>query len=145
VVASFELKFAGIDTPKDGFLELALSEETPENITKKRKYNLFTNNSAEGPSKEDRINHFRKLTENSACWYQKVRPRDDDKKGNNLKIENNNNNNNKKRSLDVAKSCKKCGEPMVEKVSLSGEKFETCSQYPHCDPGQINYLVFVNF
>jgi len=30
--------------------------------------------------------------------------------------------------------CENCGEPMVDKITLSGKKIVACSKYPHCYP-----------
>lgn len=87
-MATLELEFAGIETPKDGFLEVAISELDTENNTKKRKFNLVTNNSVEGPRLDDHLSYFKKLTENSAYWYQRVRPRKEQSKDKTKKKKN---------------------------------------------------------
>jgi len=130
-IATLELKFAGLDTPHDGFLELFVSQNSRNcgNPQKKRKFDLFTNNSTEGPSYQDRISHFKKLTENSAYWYQRVRPRDAEKemgKNTEMEIEK------ERKTPEKTLPCPNCGNPMTDKITLSGEKIVACPNYPHC-------------
>jgi hypothetical protein len=116
-VACLDLKFAGIESNEDGFLEL---QTNPEGV-KKRKFNLVTSSSLESPSIQDRVNAFRKLTKNSKNWYQIVNP-------------------NKPKTSQPKpteedkpiKSCPKCSEPFVEKFDINGKKIIVCTNYPHC-------------
>uniref|UniRef100_A0A6B2L7G2 DNA topoisomerase type IA zn finger domain-containing protein n=1 Tax=Arcella intermedia TaxID=1963864 RepID=A0A6B2L7G2_9EUKA len=125
-VASLELRFAGIDTPKDGFLENLSQEEssTEQMVANKRKFDLHTNNNIEAGSYEDRINAFKKLTQNSVYWYQRVKPRDENpQKTQKPKTE---------QKVEYTKSCEFCMEPLVERVNLEGKKIYACAKYPRC-------------
>jgi len=116
-VACLDLKFAGIESREDGFLEL---HSNPE-LKKKRKFNLVAGSSLEMPSIQDRVNAFRKLTKNSAYWYQIVDP--NKPKTSEKPV---------KKSVELAQSCSKCAEPLVEKYDVDGSKIIACANYPHC-------------
>jgi len=116
-VACLDLKFAGIESREDGFLELHTNPE----LKKKRKYNLVAGSSLEIPSIQDRVNAFRKLTKNSAYWYQIVDPNKPKTAEKPVK-----------KSDPPAKSCPRCAEPIVEKYDVDGKKILACAKYPHC-------------
>jgi len=38
------------------------------------------------------------------------------------------------KKVEYNESCPNCGEPMMEKLSISGEKVMGCRKYPRCYP-----------
>lgn len=112
--ASFQLFFVGVNSNKLGFIELEGSEISE---SKKRKYNLVTNNSLERQTIEDQKRAFKKLTYNSVFWYDRNR------KG---ELEPRTQEEIEKRG--IRKSCPICKEPIFEQISKSGEKIEVCKK-----------------
>lgn len=68
----------------------------------KRKFNLWTNNSLEGPTVEDTQGTFKKLVQNSVYWYDRNKLR-----GELEPIEE------KKGKKHIRTSCAMCGLPTV--------------------------------
>jgi len=129
-VACLDLKFAGIESHEDGFLELHSKPIDP--VEKKRKFNLVTSSSLESPAIQDRVNSFRKLTKNSNYWYQVVDPNKPKTTTNKTKPDD-----------KPVKSCPNCSEPLVEKFDVNGKKIIVCANYPHCNEDE--YYVYQYF
>jgi hypothetical protein len=130
-VACLDLKFAGIESDEDGFLELHSNPET----LKKRKFNLVTSSSLESPSIQDRVNAFRKLTKNSNYWYQVVDPNKPKTTSNKPQTQQ------QEEKEEPLRSCSKCCEPLVEKFDINGKKMIVCGNYPHCYGDDYYYYV----
>jgi len=90
---------------------------------------------------------FQKLTANSDNWYQIKRPRNTEESRASEKPEDGaeapDSNNTETMTIDnqtqkkekkpkLHRSCKLCGEPVVQKLDLEGKKFQACKRYPHC-------------
>lgn len=111
---TFVLKFAGISSREDGFLQ---SLSAQENGTK-RKYNLISNSAADVTTFQDKWASFKKLTQNSASWYQKV--------GDTPFVSE------PRKKSEIRKSCGVCREPLFEQLDKQGKKIVACPRYPNC-------------
>jgi len=124
---TFCLKFNGINSKNEGFLELQ-SNQNKNN--KKRRYNLVNNNSLDGPTIEDRHLAFLKLVSGADYWYKKSTKIFEGSK-------------NREKEEPVGKSCRNCGQPIIERVDLNGNKIMDCPDYPDCvAPSEMWYYGF---
>jgi len=116
-VATLDLKFT--DTDQEPSPQLP-----PLEIPKLLKYNLVTSSNLGSPTIQDHLNTFRKLTQNSACWYKIA-----DK---NVQTQTKSSKPKTEEDQRPVRSCPNCAEPLVEKFDIEGKKIIVCANYPHC-------------
>jgi len=122
--ATFTLEFSGINSKKEGLFALLSSSKH------KRKFNLVTNNSAEGPTADDQRSAFKKLVGSSEYWYDRTKrgelqPRSKEE----IKKEG------------YRKSCPHCAAPMFDQPKR-GDPTKTvlgCPSYPYCKENVRSY------